>query len=399
MRPVHFAAARRTPIGKLRGALSCVRPDDLAADRRSAACSPSVPALDPARDRRRLLGRRQPGRRGQPQRRPDGRAARRAARVACPAPPSTGCAPPAWRPSPPPPAPSPRARPTSCVAGGSESMSRAPFVLPRPDEALPHRDRDRRHPARLAAGQPADEGTARRCWPWARPPRRSPPGTGHAASGRTSSRCAATGWPPRPARTATSTPRCCRCSARTAWSSTPTRASARTPSYEKLARLKPVFRAGRHGHRGQRLADERRRGRHCSWSARRRCNELGLESLGRYVAGASRRRPPRRDGHRPGPRHPQGARPAPAGASATSRRPSSTRRSPRRRSPAWTSSASTPSWSTRPAARSRSAIRWAAPAPASSPRCCTACAAPARTRGLATMCVGVGQGSAVLVEC
>lgn len=31
MRPVHFAAARRTPIGKLRGALSSVRPDDLAA--------------------------------------------------------------------------------------------------------------------------------------------------------------------------------------------------------------------------------------------------------------------------------------------------------------------------------------------------------------------------------
>ena len=31
MRPVHFAAARRTPIGKLRGALSTVRPDDLAA--------------------------------------------------------------------------------------------------------------------------------------------------------------------------------------------------------------------------------------------------------------------------------------------------------------------------------------------------------------------------------
>ena len=31
MRPVHFAAARRTPIGKLRGSLSSVRPDDLAA--------------------------------------------------------------------------------------------------------------------------------------------------------------------------------------------------------------------------------------------------------------------------------------------------------------------------------------------------------------------------------
>jgi hypothetical protein len=48
VRPVHFAAARRTPIGKLRGVLSSVRPDDLAAHVIRALVA-DVPALDPAR--------------------------------------------------------------------------------------------------------------------------------------------------------------------------------------------------------------------------------------------------------------------------------------------------------------------------------------------------------------
>lgn len=48
MRPVHFAAARRTPIGKLRGALSSVRPDDLAAGVIRGLVA-EVPTLDPAR--------------------------------------------------------------------------------------------------------------------------------------------------------------------------------------------------------------------------------------------------------------------------------------------------------------------------------------------------------------
>lgn len=48
MRPVHFAAARRTPIGKLRGSLSTVRPDDLAAGVIRGLLA-GVPQLDPAR--------------------------------------------------------------------------------------------------------------------------------------------------------------------------------------------------------------------------------------------------------------------------------------------------------------------------------------------------------------
>ncbi|MEV0718689.1 hypothetical protein [Asanoa sp. NPDC050611] len=45
MQPVYFAAARRTPIGRLRGALSAVRADDLAARALSGVLA-DVPALD-----------------------------------------------------------------------------------------------------------------------------------------------------------------------------------------------------------------------------------------------------------------------------------------------------------------------------------------------------------------
>jgi acetyl-CoA acyltransferase len=48
MRPVYFAAARRTPTGRLKGALSSVRPDDLAATVLRGLLD-SAPQLDPAR--------------------------------------------------------------------------------------------------------------------------------------------------------------------------------------------------------------------------------------------------------------------------------------------------------------------------------------------------------------
>ncbi|MFI7382358.1 thiolase family protein [Streptomyces sp. NPDC049813] len=136
MRPVHFAAARRTPIGKLRGALSGIRPDDLAATVVRGLLA-DVPALDPARvddvywgaanqageDNRNvarmaaLLG-------GLPDSVPGATVNRLCA---------SGME-----------AVTTAARTIAAgeaeivLAGGSESMSRAPFVLPRPDEALPH---------------------------------------------------------------------------------------------------------------------------------------------------------------------------------------------------------------------------------------------------------------------
>jgi acetyl-CoA acyltransferase len=135
MRPVHFAAARRTPIGRLRGALSGVRPDDLAATVLRGLLD-GVPALDPARiddvywgaanqagEDNRNVARMAVLLAGLPETVPGAtvnrlcasgmEAVTTAARMI-----AAGEA-------------------DIVIAGGSESMSRAPFVLPRPDEALP----------------------------------------------------------------------------------------------------------------------------------------------------------------------------------------------------------------------------------------------------------------------
>ena len=111
MPEAYVVDALRTPMGAYRGALSGVRPDDLAAH--TIARRGRAQRRRPRADRRRLLRRRQPVRRGQPRRRPDGGAAGRPARTASPAPPSTASAPPAWRRSTAPPARSRPARATS----------------------------------------------------------------------------------------------------------------------------------------------------------------------------------------------------------------------------------------------------------------------------------------------
>ncbi|MEV6121623.1 thiolase family protein [Streptomyces sp. NPDC052077] len=137
MRPVHFAAARRTPIGKLRGALSGVRPDDLAAAVIRDLVA-GVPALDPARVDEVYWG-------AANQAGEDNRNVARMAVLLAGLPDSVPgatvnrlCASGME-------AVTAAARAIAAgeadivLAGGSESMSRAPFVLPRPDEALPHR--------------------------------------------------------------------------------------------------------------------------------------------------------------------------------------------------------------------------------------------------------------------
>ena len=69
--------AVRTPFGRFDGALSDIRPDDLAATTLQGLLA-KVPGLASRPHRRGGPRQRQRGRRGQPQRRPDGRAARRA---------------------------------------------------------------------------------------------------------------------------------------------------------------------------------------------------------------------------------------------------------------------------------------------------------------------------------
>ncbi|MEV2253467.1 thiolase family protein [Streptomyces sp. NPDC050147] len=137
MRPVHFAAARRTPIGKLRGNLSSVRPDDLAATVVRGLLA-GVPELDPARIDDIYWG-------AANQAGEDNRNVARMAALLAGLPDSVPgatvnrlCASGME-------AVTAAARTIACgeadvvLAGGSESMSRAPFVLPRPDEALPHK--------------------------------------------------------------------------------------------------------------------------------------------------------------------------------------------------------------------------------------------------------------------
>ncbi|WP_327065777.1 thiolase family protein [Kitasatospora sp. NBC_01302] len=136
MRPVYFAAARRSPIGRLRGALSTVRPDDLSAAVLRGLLA-DVPALGPARIDDVYWG-------AANQAGEDNRNAARMAVLLAGLPDSVPgatvnrlCASGLE-------AVTMAARTIAAgeadvvVAGGCESMSRAPFVLPRPDEALPH---------------------------------------------------------------------------------------------------------------------------------------------------------------------------------------------------------------------------------------------------------------------
>ncbi|MFE0462045.1 thiolase family protein [Kitasatospora sp. NPDC058965] len=137
MRPVYFAAARRTPIGRLRGALSTVRPDDLSAAVLRQLLT-DVPQLDPARIDDVYWG-------AANQAGEDNRNAARMAVLLAGLPDSVPgatvnrlCASGLE-------AVTLAARTIAAgeadvlIAGGCESMTRAPFVLPRPDEALPHR--------------------------------------------------------------------------------------------------------------------------------------------------------------------------------------------------------------------------------------------------------------------
>ncbi|MGW3209364.1 thiolase family protein [Streptomyces sp. NPDC001135] len=283
MRPVHFAAARRTPIGKLRGALSPVRPDDLAAGviRHLVA---EVPGLDPARIDDVYWG-------AANQAGEDNRNVARMAALLAGLPDSVPgatvnrlCASGLE-------AVTTAARTIAAgeadivIAGGSESMSRAPFVLPRPDEALPQRieTSDTRlgwrlvNPAMqelhglLSMGETAEEVAERygisrerqdafalRSHQRAAAARKN----GHFDDELVSVR--------RPDGTVVEQDECVRADT----------------SLEKLARLKPVFRPGgtvtagnaspmNDGAAGLLLVSEEA------------LNELGLESLGRYVAGAS----------------------------------------------------------------------------------------------------------------
>ncbi|MBC7271166.1 MAG: thiolase family protein [Streptomyces sp.] len=283
MRPVHFAAARRTPIGKLRGALSAVRPDDLAATVVRALVA-EVPALDPARVDDVYWG-------AANQSGEDNRNVARMAALLAGLPDSVPgatvnrlCASGLE-------AVTAAARTIAAgeadvvIAGGSESMSRAPFVLPRPDEALPHRveTADTRLGWRLvnprmaelhgllSMGETAEEVAERYGVPRVRQDEFALRSHQRAADARKNGHFDDELLPvTRPDGVVVDRDESVR----------------EDTSYEKLAKLRPVFREGgtvtagnaspmNDGAAGLLLVSEEA------------LNDLGLESLGRYVAGAS----------------------------------------------------------------------------------------------------------------
>ncbi|MFD5122428.1 thiolase family protein [Streptomyces sp. NPDC058385] len=283
MRPVHFAAARRTPIGKLRGSLSTVRPDDLAAGVIRGLLA-GVPELDPARiddvywgaanqagEDNRNIARMAALLAGLPESVPGAtvnrlcasglEAVTTAARTI-----ASGEA-------------------DVVLAGGSESMSRAPFVLQRPDEALPHKMEtyDTRLGWRLvnpqmkelhgvlAMGETAEEAADRYDVPRERQDAFALRSHHNAAEARKNGLFDAEILPvTRPDGVVVEQDECIR----------------PDTSLEKLGTLKPVFRKGgtvtagnaspmNDGAAGLLLVSEDA------------LHDLGLESLGRYVAGAS----------------------------------------------------------------------------------------------------------------
>ncbi|MET8022882.1 thiolase family protein [Streptomyces avermitilis] len=283
MRPVHFAAVRRTPIGKLRGALSVVRPDDLAATVIRGLIA-DLPGLDPARIDDVYWG-------AANQAGEDNRNVARMAALLAGLPESVPgatvnrlCASGLE-------AVTTAARTIAAgeadivLAGGSESMSRAPFVLARPDEALPHRIEtvDTRlgwrlvNPAMkqlhglLSMGETAEEVAERYAVPRERQDEFALRSHRRAADARKNGYFDDELLPvTRPDGLVVADDECVR----------------EDTSYEKLSRLKPVFRQGgtvtagnaspmNDGAAGLLLVSEEA------------LNELGLESLGQYVAGAS----------------------------------------------------------------------------------------------------------------
>ena len=174
----------------------------------------------------------------------------------------------------------------------------------------------------------------------------------------------------------------------------------RETSLEALAKLKGVVQARRHGDRRQRQRRQRRRLRAAAGRRGHAPRKHGLTPRARVVGMATAGVRAARHGHRPGAGHAEGAgadRPD-AGADRRDRAERSLRRAgPGRAAHCWacrtTTRASTPT-----AAPSRWATRWA---PRGARLATTAVNQLHATGGryaLCTMCIGVGQGIAVILE-
>ena len=290
-------SAVRTPVGRYGGGLAGVRPDDLAAV--AIARGGRAGGRRPGRDRGRLPRLREPGGRGQPQRRAHGRAARGAARVG-----------------------GGRDRQPALRVGAVRGRRRLPRDRGRRRRPLrrgrrrvdepraarhgqagrgvpARRPDDVRHDARLALPEPAARG--------AMFPLESMGETGENVAERWGvSREDQDAFALRSQRRWARAPTSPTSSSPSA-SSSATSTRARTRRAEKLAALKPAFREGgtvtagnssgiNDGAAALVIASEER------------ARELGAEPLGAFVGERRRRRRPARDGDRPGAGGAQAAR-------------------------------------------------------------------------------------------
>ena len=196
-----------------------------------------------------------------------------ACRTACRARPSTACAAPASTRSARG-ARDPVGEADLMIAGGVESMSRAPFVMPKADERLRAQRRDLRHDHRLALRQSADGGAVRldsmgetaenvaeRVPDLARRP-------GRVRAAQSQKRAAAAQKRGRFAAEIVAGRRCRRRKGEPVVGRT-RRASARRDTLEALAQAADAVPQGRHGDGGQRLGRQRRRLRRSSSRPRR----------------------------------------------------------------------------------------------------------------------------------
>ena len=167
--------AVRTPFGRYGGALAGVRPDDLAATCCAVCSSATRLWTRPASTTSGSATRTRPARTTATS--PAWRRCSPGCRRRCRAPRSTGCAARVSRPSSAPRGRSPSATPTIAVAGGVESMSRAPWVMLKPEtpyarghETLWSTTLGWRmvNPAMPARGR-SRSARARRSWPTATP--------------------------------------------------------------------------------------------------------------------------------------------------------------------------------------------------------------------------------------
>ena len=208
------------------------------------------------------------------------------------------------------------------IAGGVESMTRAPLRHGQGAGGVPAQRRDPRHHHRLALRQSADEAAVRRRFDAGdrRERRRGIPGGARGPGRLRAARRSSAPPRRRPRASSPARSRRSRCRAARPARSWSTRTSIRAPTRRSkaLAKLKPFVRSRRHRHGRQRVRRQRRRRRADHRLGSGREGARPARPIARILGMASRRRAAAHHGHRPGAGDAQADGAARAARSATS---------------------------------------------------------------------------------